>query len=65
MDCEAISATFTLGTNGFISEGHGTLRWPTLFVDGRASLTKWSDYRIDPDGSNGWGMGSLGWADVR
>ena len=60
---------------GYLPQAHGKWRWPTLFVDGRASITwypvetggpphRTGVWQIDPSGPNGWGTGSLGWMDV-
>ena len=86
MDCEAIEpkATDQLLPNdgGTLPQQHGKGRWPTLFVDGHASITWYPLYdldghlmggtrsagpgvwQMDPDGPQGWGIGSLGWIDV-
>jgi prepilin-type N-terminal cleavage/methylation domain-containing protein len=77
MDCEAIDPKdkSQFGAGGTIPQVHGKGRWPTLFVDGHASITwypvgiggaahRTGVWQIDPSGPNGWGMGSLGWMDV-
>lgn len=85
MDCSAIDpkTQFQPGANGgSLPQQHGKGRWPTLFVDGHASITWYPIYapngdfvggtrrpgpavwQIDPDGPDGWGIGSLGWVDV-
>jgi len=81
MDCEAIDPRdksqvgFDSGGAFTIPQVHGRARWPTLFVDGRASITWYplevvgtphhtSTWQIDPGGPGGWGMGSLDWVDV-
>jgi hypothetical protein len=59
----------------YLPQAHGKWRQPTLFVDGHASITWYpvvisgtphstGVLQIDPSGTNGWGMGSLGWMDV-
>ena len=63
------------GAYGTLPQQHGKGRFPTLFVDGRAKITwypveiggtahRTDVLQIDPSGPDGWGMGSLGWADV-
>ena len=66
-----------------LAQQHGKGRWPTLFVDGHASITWYPLYdpnngqllggfrsggsgvwQPDPDGPQGWGIGSLNWIDV-
>jgi prepilin-type N-terminal cleavage/methylation domain-containing protein len=67
MDCEAISARKgrdEINPNKYIPQAHGKERQPIMFVDGRASNTRYSAIQVDPSGSDGWGMGSLGWVDV-
>ena len=86
MDCQAIDPKdkTQLGSdqdgNFTVPQAHGRGRWPTLFVDGHASITwypvqigKISTYgrsggsgvfQLDPSGPDGWGIGSLDWVDV-
>ena len=77
IDCEAINPKdkSQVGAVGTLPQQHGKGRWPTLFVDGHASITwypvwmggiphRTDVWQIDPSGPDGWGMGSLGWADV-
>lgn len=69
MDCEAISARKGKDevSDGeyYTPQAHGKERFPTLFVDGHGSNTRWSNILPDPKGPDGWGMGSLSWADVQ
>ena len=81
MDCQAIDPKsrnqYQPGPNGgTLPQQHGEGRWPTLFVDGHASITWYpisiggarppgpGVLQIDPSGPNGWGTGSLEWIDV-
>ena len=82
MDCSALDPKTDNSNNSSLPQQHGRGRWPTLFVDGRASITWYPMYtangefvggikrggigvwQIDPEGPDGWGMGSLSWADV-
>ena len=78
MDCEAISSrndSSQVNSGGYLPQAHGKGRWPTLFVDGHASITwypveiggtphRTDVWQIDPSGPDGWGTGSLGWMDV-
>lgn len=82
MDCEAIDPKsreqYQPGPNGgTMPQQHGAGRWPTVFVDGHASITWYpitlkgtpvsrraGVWQIDPGGPLGWGMGSLDWIDV-
>jgi len=81
MDCSALGPK-DIDSGGALPQQHGRGRWPTLFVDGHASISWYPVYapdgglvggikqggigvwQIDPDGPDGWGMGSLSWADV-
>jgi prepilin-type N-terminal cleavage/methylation domain-containing protein len=86
MDCQAINPKdkSQLGVDFSVPQAHGQGRWPTLFVDGHASITWYPLYdrsgqwqvpgatrrggigvwQIDPNGPDGWGIGSLSWMDV-
>jgi prepilin-type N-terminal cleavage/methylation domain-containing protein len=81
MDCQAIDPKdkSQVGPGFTVPQVHGKWRWPTLFVDGHASITRYpigigatagqAAYRtgvwqIDPSGPDGWGIGSLDWIDV-
>jgi len=77
MDCEALDPKdkSQLNAVNFLPQAHGKGRWPTLFVDGHASITwypveiggtphRTDVWQIDPSGPDGWGTGSLGWMDV-
>lgn len=84
MDCQALDPKdkTQLDVSSSLPQAHGRGRWPTLFVDGHASITWYPAYdlsgqpivgarisgpnvwRIDPDGPQGWGIGSLAWIDV-
>jgi prepilin-type N-terminal cleavage/methylation domain-containing protein len=86
MDCEAIDpkdkTQYLPNEGGTLPQQHGKGRWPTVFVDGHASITWYPVYdlngqplggtrsggsgvvQIDPDGPQGWGIGSLNWTDV-
>jgi len=69
MDCEAIGnpkdRDEAVDGDYYTPQAHGKRRTPTLFVDGHETNTRWSTMEPDPGGPDGWGMGSLGWADVR
>jgi prepilin-type N-terminal cleavage/methylation domain-containing protein len=84
VDCQALDPkdNTQLNSGGSLPQAHGSGRWPTLFVDGHASITWYPSHdlsgqlvggtktsgpnvwRIDPDGPQGWGIGSLAWIDV-
>ena len=77
MDCEALDPKdkSQLSAGGTVPQAHGKGRWPTLLVDGHASISwypveiggtahRTDVWQIDPSGPDGWGMGSLGWMDV-
>jgi prepilin-type N-terminal cleavage/methylation domain-containing protein len=64
------------GVGVALPQAHGKWRFPTLFVEGHASVT-WYPLAMggtrsggagvlqpDPSGPQGWGIGSLGWMDV-
>ncbi len=77
MDCEAIDPKDRqqFSANGSAPQMHGKGRLTTLFVDGHASVSWYpvavggpfhstSALQLDPDGLDGWGIGSLEFADV-
>jgi prepilin-type N-terminal cleavage/methylation domain-containing protein len=82
MDCQAFDPKDPrqVGPDFTAPQQHGKGRWPTLFVDGHASMTWYPMYapdgrlvgnppgpgvwQIDPSGPDGWGIGSLEWIDV-
>ena len=75
MDCQALDPNRDINPDGTLPQQHGRGRWPTVFVDGHAKITwypvwmggvphRGDVWQLDPGGPDGWGMGSLGWADV-
>ena len=86
MDCQALDPkdprqVGSDNNGGFtVPQQHGRGRWPTLFVDGHASITWYPAqlgglitygrsggigvWQVDPGGPDGWGIGSLDWVDV-
>jgi len=79
MDCQAIDPKDKLQYGAFVQstvpQVHGRGRWPTLFVDGHASITwypaeltgiahRTSTLQMYPQDPAGWGTGSLEWMDV-
>jgi len=63
MDCEALNPKDKAqsGVDFRVPQMHGKGRWPTLFVDGHASITWYPLYAFNPQAAGGRRPGSGVW----